>query len=115
MHILIVDDHAFVCAGLKATLLDTLDDIQVTTTERGEEVLSILGKEDIDWLGLLIKNLRRECSVILVEHHMDVVMAVCERLYVLDFGEVIASGSAEKVRQDPAVIAAYLGTAASEL
>ena len=48
MHILIVDDHAFVCAGLKATLLDTLDDIQVTTTERGGEVLSILGKEDID-------------------------------------------------------------------
>lgn len=74
-----------------------------------------LGKEDIDWLGHLIKNLRRDCSVILVEHHMDVVMAVCERLYVLDFGEVIASGSAEQVRQDPAVIAAYLGTAASEL
>jgi len=48
MNILIVDDHAFVCAGLKATLLDTLDDIQVTTTERGEEVLSILDKEDID-------------------------------------------------------------------
>jgi len=48
MHILIVDDHAFVCAGLKATLLDTLDDVQVTTTERGEEVLSILGKEEVD-------------------------------------------------------------------
>jgi DNA-binding NarL/FixJ family response regulator len=48
MHILIVDDHAFVCAGLKATLHDTLDDIRVTTTEKGEEVLSILGKEDID-------------------------------------------------------------------
>lgn len=74
-----------------------------------------LGKEDIDWLGQLIKNLRRDCSIILVEHHMDVVMAVCERLYVLDFGEVIASGSAERVRQDPAVIAAYLGTAVSEL
>ena len=52
MHILIVDDHAFVCAGLKTTLLDTLDDIQVTTTERGEEVLSILGKEDIDLIIL---------------------------------------------------------------
>jgi DNA-binding NarL/FixJ family response regulator len=52
MHILIVDDHAFDCAGLKATLLDTLDDIQVTTTERGEEVLSILGKEDIDLIIL---------------------------------------------------------------
>ena len=73
-----------------------------------------LGKEDIDWLGQLIKNLRQDCSVILVEHHMDVVMAVCERLYVLDFGQVIASGSAEKVRQDPAVIAAYLGTAVSD-
>lgn len=73
-----------------------------------------LGKEDIEWLGQLIKNLRRDCSVILVEHHMDVVMAVCERLYVLDFGQVIASGSAEKVRKDPAVIAAYLGTAVSD-
>ena len=52
MHILIVDDHAFVCAGLKATLLDTLDDIQVTTTERGEEVLSILDKKEIDLIIL---------------------------------------------------------------
>ncbi|MFM8254506.1 MAG: ABC transporter ATP-binding protein [Actinomycetota bacterium] len=73
-----------------------------------------LGKEDIEWLGHLIKNLRRDCSIILVEHHMDVVMAVCERLYVLDFGEVISSGSADKVREDPAVIAAYLGTAVGE-
>jgi len=73
-----------------------------------------LGKEDIEWLGQLIKNLRRDCSIILVEHHMDVVMAVCERLYVLDFGEVISSGSADKVREDPGVIAAYLGTAVGE-
>jgi branched-chain amino acid transport system ATP-binding protein len=40
---------------------------------------------------------------------MDVVMSVCNRLYVLNFGEVIASGEVEKVRRDPAVIAAYLG------
>ena len=52
MHILIVDDHAFVCAALKATLLDTLDDIEVTTTERGEEVLSILAKNNIDLIIL---------------------------------------------------------------
>jgi branched-chain amino acid transport system ATP-binding protein len=51
-------------------------------------------------------------SVLIVEHHMDVVMSVCDRLYVLNFGEVISSGSAEVVRQDPAVIAAYLGTGA---
>jgi branched-chain amino acid transport system ATP-binding protein len=40
---------------------------------------------------------------------MDVVMNVCDRLYVLNFGEVIASGKVETVREDPAVIAAYLG------
>jgi branched-chain amino acid transport system ATP-binding protein len=49
-------------------------------------------------------------SVLLVEHHMDVVMSVCSKLYVLNFGEVIASGDAETVRRDPAVMAAYLGT-----
>jgi len=48
MHILIVDDHAFVCAGLKATLTGQLDDVQVTTTVRAEEVLSILANQDID-------------------------------------------------------------------
>ena len=52
MHILIVDDHAFVCEGLKATLIDKLDDVEVTTTERGEEVLSILAKNDIDLIIL---------------------------------------------------------------
>ena len=52
MHILIVDDHAFVCEGLKATLLDTLDHVQVTTTERGDQVLDILAENDIDLIIL---------------------------------------------------------------
>jgi branched-chain amino acid transport system ATP-binding protein len=69
-----------------------------------------LGAQDIDWMNQLIRNLSAEMSILLVEHHMDVVMSVCSRLYVLNFGEVIASGSAESVRRDPAVIAAYLGT-----
>ncbi len=69
-----------------------------------------LGAQDIEWMNQLIHNLSAEMSVLLVEHHMDVVMNVCSRLYVLNFGEVIASGSAESVRRDPAVIAAYLGT-----
>lgn len=52
MHILIVDDHAFVCAGLKATLLDKLEDIEVTTTQRGDEVLSIVTNKGIDLIIL---------------------------------------------------------------
>jgi branched-chain amino acid transport system ATP-binding protein len=69
-----------------------------------------LGAQDIEWMNGLIRNLRSAMSILIVEHHMDVVMRVCDELYVLNFGEVIASGSAETVRRDPAVIAAYLGT-----
>jgi branched-chain amino acid transport system ATP-binding protein len=69
-----------------------------------------LGAQDIDWMNDLIRNLRSAMSILIVEHHMDVVMSVCDQLYVLNFGEVIASGSSETVRRDPAVIAAYLGT-----
>ena len=68
-----------------------------------------LGAQDIEWMNSLIHNLATQCSVILVEHHMDVVMSVCDRLYVLNFGEVISSGDVENVRRDPAVVEAYLG------
>ncbi len=72
-----------------------------------------LGEEDIAWMNSLIHNLKAHCSILLVEHHMDVVMSVCDRLYVLNFGQVISSGAAEIVRRDPAVIAAYLGVSAT--
>jgi len=68
-----------------------------------------LGAQDIEWMNSLIHNLSSQCSVVLVEHHMDVVMSVCDRLYVLNFGEVIASGDVESVRRNPDVVAAYLG------
>ena len=72
-----------------------------------------LGAEDIAWMNSLIHNLKAQTSILLVEHHMDVVMSVCDRLYVLNFGQVISSGAAEIVRRDPAVIAAYLGVSAT--
>lgn len=72
-----------------------------------------LGEEDIAWMNSLIHNLKAQISILLVEHHMDVVMSVCDRLYVLNFGQVISTGAAETVRRDPAVIAAYLGVGAT--
>lgn len=78
-----------------------------------DEPASGLGAQDIEWMNSLIRNLSAHMSVLLVEHHMDVIMSVCSKLYVLNFGEVIASGDAETVRRDPAVMAAYLGTGKS--
>jgi branched-chain amino acid transport system ATP-binding protein/branched-chain amino acid transport system permease protein len=51
-------------------------------------------------------------AIVLVEHHMDLVMAVSDRVSVLDYGRVIASGAPEVVRRHPAVIEAYLGAPA---
>ena len=52
-------------------------------------------------------------GVVLVEHHMDLVMSVCDRLVVLDFGQVIAEGTPDVVRAEPDVTTAYLGEEAS--
>jgi len=48
-------------------------------------------------------------AILVIEHHMDLVMEISERLYVLDFGRLIASGSAGEIQNNPDVITAYLG------
>jgi branched-chain amino acid transport system ATP-binding protein len=55
---------------------------------------------------------RLEVSMLLVDHDMSLVMRVCDHITVLDFGRVIATGDAQSIRSDPAVITAYLGEAA---
>ena len=64
----------------------------------------------------LIRRLRDEfgVSILLIEHDMRVVMGICERITVLDYGEVIAVGAPEEIRTNPKVIEAYLGESSEE-
>ncbi len=67
-------------------------------------------EEETGQFGQLLRDLAGEgLGICLVEHDMSLVMQVCETIHVLDFGRMIASGSAESVRNNPTVIDAYLG------
>jgi branched-chain amino acid transport system ATP-binding protein len=74
-----------------------------------DEPASGLSAGEMDELRGVIGDLRASAGVLLVEHHMEFVMAVCDRVTVLDYGRVVMSGTPDELRGDPRVVTAYLG------
>lgn len=76
-----------------------------------DEPAAGMNPEETRDLGELIKRIQTNLNltVFLIEHHMDLVMDLCDHLYVINFGRELAEGSPEEIQANPAVLKAYLG------
>lgn len=77
-----------------------------------DEPMAGMNQEEKEYMARFILDVREAhgTTILLIEHHMDVVSSICDRVAVLSYGELIAEGRPKAVLSDPGVIAAYLGT-----
>ena len=76
-----------------------------------DEPAAGMNPQETEELGRFIQDIKEKfkLTVFMIEHHMNLVMGISDRIYVIDFGKQIAEGTPKEVRDNPAVIAAYLG------
>ncbi len=74
-----------------------------------DEPTSGMSSAEISRTMDLVKDLSRDCTVLLIEHNMDIVMNISDRIAVLDFGKKIAEGTPEEIAENPEVRRVYLG------
>lgn len=76
-----------------------------------DEPAAGMNEEESAQLSDFIRKIRdeKEITVIIIDHHMDVIMSICDRMSVLNFGTLLAEGIPENIQNNPEVIAAYLG------
>jgi ABC-type branched-subunit amino acid transport system ATPase component/ABC-type branched-subunit amino acid transport system permease subunit len=77
-----------------------------------DEPTAGVAQRETEVFGPLLRQIRDEldCAIVIVEHDMPLLMGLCDRVYAMESGRVIAEGTPEQVRQDPQVVASYLGT-----
>ena len=82
-----------------------------------DEPTAGVAQREAEAFGPLLRQIRAEldCAILIVEHDMPLLMGLCDRMYALETGRVIAEGTPDDIRQNPRVVASYLGTEESAI